>query len=74
MEVKIIIGAANAYACITTPSTSLDIKLESGRSAQKSLREFANDQVERANRLTRMADLAVQAAALLERAQLGDAA
>jgi hypothetical protein len=62
-----MIGAQAAYACITTESTSLDVRLEAGRSAQKSLREFAEEQTQRALRLMRQAQLANEAAEILEK-------
>jgi len=66
MKVRVIIGAQAAYACITTESISLDIRLESGRSAQRSLQEFAQEQTDKALRLIRQAQLANEAAAILE--------
>lgn len=68
MKVRTIIGAQAAYACITTESISMDIRLEPGRSAAKSLREWADEQKAKADRLDRMADLARQAAKQLEAA------
>lgn len=66
MKVRTIIGAQAAYACIETESVSMDIRLEPGRSAAKSLREWADEQVAKADRLRRNAELALQAAKLLE--------
>ena len=61
-------SAQAAYACIKTPSCSLDVRLEPGRSAAQSLREWADEQKAKADRLDRMADLARQAAKQLEEA------
>jgi len=66
MKVRTIIGAQAAYACIETESVSMDIRLEPGRSAAQSLREWADEQKAKADRLDRMADLARQAAKQLE--------
>lgn len=66
MKVRTIIGAQAAYACIETESSSLDIRLEPGRSAAQSLREWAEEQKRQADRLDRYAALALQAAKLLE--------
>lgn len=71
MKVRILVGAKNAYACINTISTSLDVRLEPGRSAAQSLREFAEEQKRRADRLIRQADLAMSAAEQLETQQVG---
>jgi hypothetical protein len=43
MQVRVICGAQSAYACIKTPTTSLDMMLSPGRSAPQSLRESAAD-------------------------------
>lgn len=66
MKVHTIVGAQYAYACIDTGTTTLDIRLEPGRSAAQALREFADEQKAKADRLDRMADLARQAASILE--------
>ena len=68
MKVRTIIGAQAAYACIETESVSMDIRLEPGRSAAKSLREWAEEQMIKADRLNRNAELALQAAKQLEAA------
>lgn len=68
MKVTTMIGAQAAYACITTESVSMDIRLEPGRSAAQSLREWAEEQMNKADRLTRNAELALQAAKQLEAA------
>lgn len=66
MKVRVIIGAQAAYACINTGSTSLDIRLEAGRSSVQALREFAIEQQEKAARAVRYAALAREAAFILE--------
>lgn len=68
MKVRTLIGAQAAYACITTESVSMDIRLEPGRSAAKSLREWADEQLAKAERLSRNAQLAIEAAKQLEAA------
>lgn len=67
MKVRIMIGATAAYACIETESINVDIKLAPGRSAQKALREFAEEQATKATRLMRTANLATEAALKLEK-------
>ncbi len=61
IEVRILIGA-NAYAVIKEGARQTDILLSAGKSAQASLREYANEQREKAERLLKMADLAERAA------------
>lgn len=68
MKVRTIIGAQAAYACITTESISMDVRLEPGRSAAQSLREWADEQKAKADRPDRLADLARLAAKQLEAA------
>lgn len=62
MKVRILIGAHAAYACITTPKTSLDVQLSPGRSAAQSLRESALELREKAARDIARADLMEEAA------------
>lgn len=64
MKVRIIVGAAGAYACITDPGFSLDVRLSAGRSAAQSLRQSAEEiradvarRLERAQRMERAADI-----------------
>ena len=66
MKVRVMIGAQAAYACIETATNSMDIRLEAGRSAEQSLREFALEQQEKAARATRYAAIAREAAFILE--------
>lgn len=66
MKVRVIIGAQAAYACIETDTTSMDVRLEPGRSAAQALREFAEDLKFRSDRLQQRAALAVAAAEQLE--------
>ena len=66
---RIIVGAASAYACITAAGyVSLDVKLSAGKSASASLRESADENRERADRLLRQAAIMQAAADYLERA------
>ena len=62
MQVRTFIGASAAYACIATETTSLDIRLNPGRSAAQSLRETAADWRAEAWRILRRAELAEAAA------------
>ena len=66
MKVKILVGAQAAYACIETEWVSMDIKLSPGKSAPTSLREYADEEMARAQRLLRNAMLALEAAKQLE--------
>lgn len=66
MEVKIFCGA-NAYACISENGRKTDIRLEPGKGAPASLREYAKGERERAARILAMADIAERAAAYLDK-------
>lgn len=66
MKVKILVGAQAAYACIETSNRTLDIRLASGKSAAKSLREYAKEEQERAAAILGRAALALQAAEVLD--------
>jgi hypothetical protein len=68
MKVRTIIGAQAAYACIETDTTSMDVRLEPGRSAAQSLRETAEEWREKARRLQERANLLSVAAVKLEEA------
>jgi hypothetical protein len=60
MKVTTIIGA-NAYACIKTPTRSMDVLIEPGKSVQFRLKEHAAELREKAARLMRDADFVEQA-------------
>lgn len=66
MEVRILIGAEASYACIKLSDMNMDIRLEPGRSAQQSLRDWADDQRKKALRMERNAMLAALAAQQLD--------
>lgn len=63
MKVSIIVGAENAYACISGEGFSLDVKLAHGKSPAHSLMESATDDLLQAQRLMeragRMKDAAI---------------
>lgn len=66
MKVKFLIGA-NAYACVEQANgRRTDFLLSPGRKASKSLREYAEERRADAARIISMADLAEQAATVLE--------
>lgn len=65
ITVKLLIGA-NAYAVITEGGRQTDIKLSAGKSAQASLREYAQEQRQKAERALNMAALAERATDKLE--------
>lgn len=48
MNVKIMLGAQSAYACIKTSTVNLDVRLNPGRSAKTSLNESASEMREKA--------------------------
>lgn len=66
MQVSTIVGAQAAYACIKTVDVSLDVRLEPGKSAPASLRQWAAEQIATAERLQRNASLALAASMQLE--------
>ena len=65
MKVNVIFGAQSAFACIKTPTRTLDVKLEPGRSAAKSLVESATEMREKAAKLIDRATLIETAAPFL---------
>lgn len=65
MNVRILIGAQHAYACIKTDNTSLDVLLSPGRSPAKSLLETAAEMREKAAKLIERAELIEAAQKLL---------
>lgn len=65
MNVRIFCGA-NAYAMIEENGRKTDILLAPGKSAQQSLREYAQEQRERAAKYMAMADTADKAALVLD--------
>lgn len=68
MNVRIVVGAEAAYACIEPHGQPLDIKLSPGRSASQSLRETAEAWRIQAAHLNLRALIASEAAALLDEA------
>lgn len=65
MQVKVLVGAQHAYACIKTKGTSLDVLLSPGRSPAKSLQETATEMREKAAKLIARAEMVEQAQKLL---------
>ena len=66
MKVRIFVGASRAYACIETETRNMDIQLASGKSAEKSLREYAAEERARALKILQRAEVAEAAANHLE--------
>ena len=66
MKVTTLVGAEAAYACIRAPEVSIDIRLEAGRSAANSLRDWAAEKRAKAQWMLERADLAEAAADYLE--------
>lgn len=60
-DVKLLIGA-HAYACIAMGNRKVDIRLSPGKSAPDSLREYAQEQRDRAAHMLAMAEIAERAA------------
>ena len=65
MNVRIIIGARDAYACITTPEISLDYRLDHGKGAAASLNNSAQELRHKAKALLARAYLLEEAAKLV---------
>lgn len=66
IQVRTVVGAEAAYACISTTGRSLDVRLHSGRSASTSLRQLAQEEREKAQRLLRRARVMEAAADMLK--------
>lgn len=66
MRVRVIVGSEAAYACIEHAGSSMDVRLEAGRSAAQSLRETAEEWKAKAIRLQEKAGLLSVAAAKLD--------
>jgi hypothetical protein len=64
MKVTTIIGA-NAYACIKTPTRSMDVLIQPGNSTAYRLQEHADELREKAARLLRDAEFVEQAVDIL---------
>ena len=56
LKTRTVVLATAAYAVIETPQRSMDVRLERGRSAAKSLRESVAELREKAARINRDAD------------------
>lgn len=67
MNARVILGASHAYACLKTSSRVMDVRLESGRSAEQSLREYAQELRVKANASLERADFIIRGAEELER-------
>ncbi|MBC1154423.1 hypothetical protein FSG43_022650 [Escherichia coli] len=66
MQVRVIVGAQAAYACINHDKGVMDIRLTPGRSARQSLQETAEEMRARAADTIRRAELIEQAAELVK--------
>ncbi len=67
MNARVILGASHAYACLKTSSRVMDVRLASGRSAEQSLREYAQELRVKANASLERADFIIRGAEELER-------
>jgi hypothetical protein len=65
MNVTLIISANNAYACIKTPTRSMDVLIQPGNIAAYRLQEHADELRGKASRLLRDADFVEQAINIL---------
>jgi hypothetical protein len=65
MNVRILVGA-NAYACITHGTTSMDVRLAPGRAPSVSLRESAEELREKAKAMLHRATIMEEAADMLK--------
>lgn len=66
MKVRVLVGAAYAYACIKYKNGTMDVRLEPGRSAASSLRESATSHRIRAAQELHRAEIQERAADILE--------
>lgn len=66
LRVRVFVGAQAAYACISTPNTSLDVQLLGAMGAPQSLRRQAQELREKAEQYQARAYLIEQAALALE--------
>lgn len=66
LKVTILVGAADAYACIRSKTTSMDVRLDHGKSAEASLAGSALELREKAAHLLQQATLIEQAQSHLE--------
>mgnify|MGYP007130077830 CR=1 FL=1 len=62
-KVRLLVGAEQAYACISGNGYTMDVALPAGRGAVHGLRQFATEQRDRAQRLVKQAPRAAGAAA-----------
>lgn len=67
MKVSIICGASHAYACIKAPNYSMDVRLQPGKSAEKSLLESAEELRKKADRYLEQATRMERAAQMLKK-------
>ncbi len=66
MKVKVMYLSEYGYACISEGNRNMDVRLEPGRSAEKSLRESANEMRVKAAQMMERAGLIERAANHLE--------
>jgi len=66
MQVRLIYGASNAYAVISSGLRCMDVRLERGRSAAQSLRESAGELRQKAADCILRASIMEEAAIELE--------
>lgn len=72
LHVKTIVGAESAYACINFGHVIIDVRLQGGRSAAESLRQWSMEELQKADRHTHRAMLAISAAKALDAAGFGE--
>lgn len=73
MNVKIIVGASHAYACISGDTFSMDIQLPGGKSAEADLRLQAAEFRKKAEQMLIRAERCEQAAAIIESTKFASA-
>lgn len=71
LHVKTIVGAESAYAGISFGSISMDVRLQPGKSAAASLRQWSLDELYQANRRTHRAMMGITAAKALDASGFG---
>jgi hypothetical protein len=66
LKARVVVGASHAYACINTPTSSMDVQLMGGMPASKSLQFSAAGLREKAQAYLARADVMDAAAAVIQ--------
>lgn len=71
LHVRTLIGAESAYAGISYGTVNMDVRLQAGRSVASSLRQWAMQELQQANKRTHRAMMVLAAAKALDAAGPG---